>query len=145
MNIPYFWYITNGNIEITKNNLSPNISTFNEIPDESEYYINDRNENFMIFKNYNIIIFQSPFQAELFIKYNENMFVDGTFYIAPIFFYQVFITRIYVPEINSLYTTSISILNNKEQTTYELLFEELKKMQGSSFKSDINIIYHNFS
>jgi len=87
-----------------------------------------RNENFMIFKNYNIIIFQSPFQTELFIKYNENIFADGTFYITPIFGYQVFITRAYVPEINSFYTTSLSVLKNKEQVTYELLFEELKKM-----------------
>ena len=78
-----------------------------------------RNENFMIFKNYNIIIFQSPFQTELFIKYNENIFADGTFYITPIFGYQVFITRAYVPEINSFYTTSLSILRNKEQVTYD--------------------------
>ena len=81
----------------------------------------------MIYKNSNIIIFQSPFQTELFIKYNENMFADGTFYIAPIFGYQVFITRIYAPEIKSFYTTLLSILNNKEQATYELSFEELKK------------------
>ena len=73
----------------------------------------------MIFKNYNIIIFQSPFQTELFIKYNENIFADGTFYIAPIFSYQEFITRAYVPEINSFYTTSLSILRNKEQVTYD--------------------------
>ncbi|KAG4094161.1 hypothetical protein H8356DRAFT_1401472 [Neocallimastix lanati (nom. inval.)] len=50
------------------------------------------------------------------------MFVDGTFYIAPIFGYQVFITRIYAPEIN---------------TTYELLFEELKK---NACKYNNNII-----
>ncbi|KAG4083990.1 hypothetical protein H8356DRAFT_1746097 [Neocallimastix lanati (nom. inval.)] len=55
------------------------------------------------------------------------MFADGTSYIAPIFGYQVFITKIYAPEINSFYTTSLSILNNKEQAIYELLFEELKK------------------
>ncbi|KAL6636067.1 hypothetical protein U3516DRAFT_654846 [Neocallimastix sp. 'constans'] len=64
---------------------------------------------------------------KLFIKYNENMFADGTFYIAPILGYQVFITRIFAPEINSFYITSLSILNNEEQATYELLFEELKK------------------
>ena len=57
------------------------------------------------------------------------MFADSTFYIAPIFGYQVFITRIFTPEINSFYTTSLSILNNKEQATYQLLFEELKRMQ----------------
>jgi len=55
------------------------------------------------------------------------MFADGTFYIAPILGYQVFITRIFAPEINSFYITSLSILNNEEQATYELLFEELKK------------------
>ena len=120
-----------------KKQLPPDIVTFDEIPDESEYYINERNENFMIFKNSNIIIFQSPFQTELFIKYNENIFADGTFYIAPIFSYQVFITRAYVPEINSFYTTSLSILRNKEQVTYELLFEELKK---NACKYNNNII-----
>ncbi|KAG4102361.1 hypothetical protein H8356DRAFT_1421132 [Neocallimastix lanati (nom. inval.)] len=119
-----------------KKQLPPDISKFNEIPDESEYYINERDENFMIFKNSNIIIFQSPFQTELFIKYNENMFADGTFYIAPIFSYQVFITRVYAPEINSFYTTSLSILNNKEQATYELLFEELKK-NASKYNNNI--------
>ncbi|ORY29578.1 hypothetical protein LY90DRAFT_512823 [Neocallimastix californiae] len=62
-----------------KKQLPPDISKFNEIPDESEYYINERDENFMIFKNSNIIIFQSPFQTELFIKYNENMFAQATY------------------------------------------------------------------
>jgi len=55
------------------------------------------------------------------------MFADGTFYIATVFGYQVFIIRVYAPEKNSLFTTSLFILNNKEQVTYELLFEELKK------------------
>ncbi|KAG4084312.1 hypothetical protein H8356DRAFT_1436301 [Neocallimastix lanati (nom. inval.)] len=126
---------------------------YNEISEEigliyeSEYYINERDENFMIFKNSNIIIFQPPFQTELFIKYNENMFADGTFYIAPIFGYQVFITRIYAPEINSFYTTSQSILNNKEQATYELLFEELKK-NASKYNNNIivtpKILHYDF-
>ncbi|KAG4096695.1 hypothetical protein H8356DRAFT_1679940, partial [Neocallimastix lanati (nom. inval.)] len=59
-----------------KKQLPPDLSKFIEIPDESEYYINERDENFMIFKNSNIIIFQSPFKTESFIKYNENMFAD---------------------------------------------------------------------
>ena len=37
----------------------------------------------MIFKNSNLIILQSPFQAKLLIKH-KNIFADGTFYIAPI-------------------------------------------------------------
>ncbi|KAL6621410.1 hypothetical protein U3516DRAFT_779226 [Neocallimastix sp. 'constans'] len=43
------------------------------------------NKNFMIFKNPNLIILQSPFQAKLFMKYIEKIFSDGTFYIAPKF------------------------------------------------------------
>ena len=107
--------------------LPPEIKSFDEIPDESEFYKTVEGENFMIFKNHDLIIFQSPFQAKLFIEYKENIFADGTFYIAPIFSYQVFITRTYIEKLNCFYTTSFSILRNKEQGTYEKLFEEIKK------------------
>ncbi|OUM58866.1 hypothetical protein PIROE2DRAFT_15766 [Piromyces sp. E2] len=41
--------------------LSSKIKKLDEIPNESIYYKTERNENFMIFKNPNLIIFQSPF------------------------------------------------------------------------------------
>ncbi|KAL6589010.1 hypothetical protein U3516DRAFT_772798 [Neocallimastix sp. 'constans'] len=63
----------------------------------------------MIFKNHDFIVFRLPFQAELFFK-SKHIFADGTFYITPIFCYQVFITRTYVTELNCFYTTSFSIL-----------------------------------
>ncbi len=107
--------------------LFPDITTFEEIPEESEYYRTRRNENFMIFKNSNMVIFQSPFQAKLFSLYDKDIFADGTFYIAPKISYQVFITRTYVTELNAFYTTSFSILSNKNQMTYEKLFEKIKK------------------
>ena len=107
--------------------LPSNVTTFAEIPSESEYYKTKRGENFMIFKNSNLIIFQSPFQAKLFREYNDDIFVDGTFFIAPKFSYQVFITRTYAKELDSFYTTSFAILKNKEQETYKMLFEKLKK------------------
>ncbi|KAG4089373.1 hypothetical protein H8356DRAFT_1347161 [Neocallimastix lanati (nom. inval.)] len=81
---------------------------------ESEYYKTKRGENFMIFKNSNLIIFQSPFQAKLFREYNDNIFVDGTVFIVPKFSYQIFITRTYGKELDSFYTTSFAILKNKE-------------------------------
>jgi hypothetical protein len=56
------------------------------------------------------------------------LFADGTFYIAPINSYQIFITRTYATELNGFYTTSISILKNKKQETYEILFNEIKKI-----------------
>ncbi|KAG4103952.1 hypothetical protein H8356DRAFT_1372676 [Neocallimastix lanati (nom. inval.)] len=109
--------------------LPPDITTFEEIPEESVYYKTENSDNFMIFKNPNLIIFQSPFQEKLFTQYNEDIFADGIIYIAPKSSYQVLITRIYVEKINSFYTTSISILKNKKQSTYDTLFKEIKKMQ----------------
>ena len=47
----------------------------------------------MIFKNSNLIFFQSPFQVKLFREYNDDIFIDGTFFIAPKFSYQIFITK----------------------------------------------------
>ena len=61
----------------------------------------------MIFKNSNLIIFQSPFQAKLFKEYNDDIFVDGIFFIAPKFSYQIFLTRTYCKELVSFYTTSL--------------------------------------
>ncbi|KAL6628347.1 hypothetical protein U3516DRAFT_849774 [Neocallimastix sp. 'constans'] len=97
--------------------LLPDITTFEEIPGESEYY---KTEN-----------------AKLFIQYNDNIFEDGTFYIAPKFSYQVFITRTYVEKINSFYTTSISILKDKKQSTYETLFKKIIKKKCDYFKISI--------
>ncbi|KAG4085281.1 hypothetical protein H8356DRAFT_1435474 [Neocallimastix lanati (nom. inval.)] len=68
----------------------------------------------MIFKNNDLIVFQSPFQAELISK-NKHIFEDDTFYIEPIFSYQVFITRTYVTELDCFYTTSFSILKNRNK------------------------------
>ncbi|ORY16507.1 hypothetical protein LY90DRAFT_517757 [Neocallimastix californiae] len=97
--------------------LPSNVTTFAEIPNEFEYYKTKRGENFMIFKNSNLIKYQSPFLVKLFREYNDDIFVDGTFFIAPKFSYQVFITRTYAKELDSFYTTSFAILKNKEQET----------------------------
>ena len=87
--------------------LPSNVTTFNEIPNESEYYKNKARWKFYdIQKNSNLIIFQSPFQVKLFREYNDDIFVDGTFFIAPKFSYQIFITRTYAKELESFYTSS---------------------------------------
>ncbi|KAG4102918.1 hypothetical protein H8356DRAFT_1420747 [Neocallimastix lanati (nom. inval.)] len=122
---------------------SPNIKSFDDIPIESEYYKTKRNENFMIFKNTDVIIFQSPFQAYIFSNYHKNIFADGTFYEAPKLSYRLFITRTYVGEFNMFYTTSISILKNKKQSTYETLFKEIKK-NANKFRSNTLITTINF-
>ena len=45
----------------TNKQLPPDVPKFNEISDESKYYETIRNENFIIFKTPNLIIFQFPF------------------------------------------------------------------------------------
>ena len=124
--------------------LPPNVTTFDEIPNKYEYYITEQNEDFMIFKDSNLIIFQSPFQAELFREYNNDIFVDGTFYIAPKFSHQVFITRNYVKELNSFYTISYAILKNKKQTTYKILFNELKQNSNNNIITEPKNVHCDF-
>ncbi|KAG4086522.1 hypothetical protein H8356DRAFT_1339789 [Neocallimastix lanati (nom. inval.)] len=41
------------------------------------------------------------------MEYNDDIFVDGTFFIAPKFSYQIFITRTYAKELD---TNEISVL-----------------------------------
>jgi len=94
----------------------------------------------MIFKNSDMVIYHSPFQAKIYSiysKYHEDIFADGTFSIVPIFGYQVFITRNYAKEHNCFYTTSISILKDKKQETYEVLLKEINK---NACKYNNNII-----
>ncbi|ORY01450.1 hypothetical protein LY90DRAFT_519720 [Neocallimastix californiae] len=98
----------------------------------------------MIFKNSDLVIFQSPFQAKLFKKYNNDIFVDGTFYIAPKFSQQVFITRTYVKELNSFYTTSYAILRNKKQKTYKMLFNKLKQNSNNNIITEPKNVHCDF-
>ncbi|KAL6632215.1 hypothetical protein U3516DRAFT_792336 [Neocallimastix sp. 'constans'] len=84
-----------------------------------------------------------PEYTYLFSNYHKNIFADGTFYAAPKYSYQLFITRTYVGEFNMFYTTSISILKNKKQSTYETLFKEIKK-NANKFRSNILITTINF-
>ncbi|KAG4097776.1 hypothetical protein H8356DRAFT_1330995 [Neocallimastix lanati (nom. inval.)] len=87
----------------------------------------------------------SPFQAFLFKKYCDDLIVDGTFYVAPDFSYQVFITRNFVPELNKFYTTSFSKLRNKEHEIYKTIFKVIKSNSISNAAiivfQDINIRY----
>ncbi|KAG4085427.1 hypothetical protein H8356DRAFT_1340632 [Neocallimastix lanati (nom. inval.)] len=41
-------------------------------------------------------------------EYNDDIFVDDTFFITPKFSYQIFITRTYAKELDRFYTTSFA-------------------------------------
>ena len=67
----------------------------------------------MIFKNFNLIIFQSPFQANYLGSIMMIYLLIVHFFIARKFSYQIFITITYAKELDSFYTTSYAILKNK--------------------------------
>jgi len=90
----------------------------------------------MIFKNPNLIIFRYPFQVKLFMKYNEDTFTDGSFYIEPKFNYLVLIINTYIKDLNNFYTTFL-ILKNKEQSTYEMILKKLKKKKKKKKKKKV--------
>ena len=56
------------------------------------------------------------------LKYKYNIYEDGTFYTSPKLSYQLFITLIYAKDINIYITTSFSLLVDKEQKNYQMLF-----------------------
>ncbi|KAL6632830.1 hypothetical protein U3516DRAFT_792005 [Neocallimastix sp. 'constans'] len=80
---------------------------------------------------YNKISKEMRFILKLFREYNDDIFVDGTFFIAPKFSYQILITRTYAKELDSFYTTSFAILQNKDQEIYKI-FKKLKKKKNAN-------------
>ncbi|KAL6636066.1 hypothetical protein U3516DRAFT_733124 [Neocallimastix sp. 'constans'] len=98
---------------IKNKQLFPNVKTFDEVPNESEYYKTIRGEYFMIFKNSN-----NNFSITIPSKIMENkhIFADGTFLIAPTNSYQVFITRTYVTELLYESTQFLNFLDYFEKT-----------------------------
>jgi len=72
------------------------------------------------------------------------IYADGMLSVAPKFSYQISIKRTYFKELNYFYITSFSILQNKEQTTYEILLEKNKKKKNSSKYYNILNVQKNF-
>ncbi|KAL6631830.1 hypothetical protein U3516DRAFT_736749 [Neocallimastix sp. 'constans'] len=120
-----------------------------KIPEESEYYKTENGDNFRIFKNPYLIIFQSPIPSKkLFTQYSEDLFADGTFYIAPKFSYQVFITRTYVEKkfleyfkvnyLNKYNENNWNYYNNREHITNLLKKEE--SLSGNDYNREEKLI-----
>jgi len=72
------------------------------------------------------------------------IYADGMLSVAPKFSYQISIKRTYFKELNYFYITSFSILQNKEQTTYEILLKKNKKKKNSSKYYNILNVQKNF-
>ena len=116
--------VINRNINM---NFPKEIKTWEQIPEDHEFYYTISDEKFLVKKEEDFILFQSKYAAKLHLQYPEHIFCDATYYCAPALCYQLLITRIYSKELNSFFTTSYSLMKNKLQKTYENIFNNLKK------------------
>lgn len=70
------------------------------------------------------MIFQSLSLAKIQMKLGELVIYDA-YVIFPAISYQIFITRVYSSITQSHYTSSFSIMNNKKEASYKLIFKKL--------------------
>jgi hypothetical protein len=96
-----------------------------DAPSNSIYYSTSDDEEFLIFKNNDLLIFQSSSLAKILIKFGDILFCDGTFYSCPLIAYQLFITHVYSEKSNSYYTTSFSLMSYKTEDLYTIIFQKL--------------------
>lgn len=98
---PNFSSIKTGLYNALNNNLPNDILSLKNAPEFSPYYKTLDEEEFVIFKNERLVILQSPNLAKIQIELGSIVFCDETFFIAPKFALQVFITRVYSDLTNS--------------------------------------------
>ncbi|ORY20529.1 hypothetical protein LY90DRAFT_516721 [Neocallimastix californiae] len=125
----------------------PNIKSFDDIPIESEYYKTKRNENFMIFKNTDLIIFQSPFQAYLFSNYHQNIFADEHLTNNASESYNSYLNNIFPNK--PLFYKLIYILKEEENLSYNDYQRRTKgnwkkKQKIFSATDEIKILIENY-
>ena len=72
-------------------------------------------------------IFSSKFQINIITK-STQIFIDGTFKIAPIRFYQVLIIGGYVPEINGIIPLFFIPTTGKSEYLYNKIFCDIKNI-----------------
>ena len=78
---PIFENVKSSMYRYINKNIPKDIEILNELPDDSEYY--KTGEKFLFYKNNNLVIFMSTNQANLLYEYNQQVFIDGTFYVIP--------------------------------------------------------------
>ncbi|KAL6600926.1 hypothetical protein U3516DRAFT_669642 [Neocallimastix sp. 'constans'] len=125
----------------------PNIKSFDDIPIESEYYKAKRNENFMIFKNTDLIIFQSPFQAYLFSNCHKNIFADEHLTNNASESYNSYLNNIFPNK--PLFYKLIYILKEEENLSYNDYQRRTKgnwkkKQKIFSATDEIKILIENY-
>ena len=108
-------------------NIPKDIESLEDLPEESDFYNTIKGDTFLIYKTISILIFMSIIQARLLYTYNEHVFIDGTFFVAPKAAYQVIVIRVHNIIEDRFHTVCYGILTNKEMSTYVEFFEKIKE------------------
>ena len=145
---PAFKTIKNCLYKELNKNIPDDILDLSLAPENSLYYKTLNNENFVIYKDKELMILQSPGLAKIQLKLGNIDFCDGTFFICPSVAYQVFITRVYSSITHSYYTTSFSIMKNKSEKDYTKVFnvlnENIKKYLDIGESYEIEEVHTDF-
>ena len=99
-------------------NIPKNIESFEDLPEESDFYNTIKGDTFLIYKTISILIFMSIIQARLLYKYNEHVFISRTFFVTPKAVYQVIIIMVHYVVKDRFHSECYGILPNKEIQTY---------------------------
>ena len=109
-------------------NLPEDFGSYEEIPENHEFFKTLNQEDFLIFrdKQKGILVFQSPSQVKLMNKFKNDLFIDGTFFIAPKkMSYQILITCVNDDLRIISFMTSWSFLSGKSSDDYLTALKEI--------------------
>ena len=120
-------------------NVPKDIEDINDLPEESEYYNTIKGDKFLFYKNENILIFMSTFQANLLYQYPEHIFIDGTFYAAPKCSYQIVTIRLHELKEDQFYTVGYGIMTSKNLGSYIEFLDNIKTYVYNNRENKRNI------
>ena len=95
------------------------INSLNELDFESSYTKTKTNEEFLIYKSNKIAIFQSEIQTKIMLDNCTNIFIDGTFFSAPIGVYQIIVLRVALENNHKYFTTSFTLELGKKRRSLQ--------------------------
>ena len=92
---PTFDNVKNNIYRYINKHMPKDVNNLKDMPEESEFYKAMTGGNFLAYETDKILIFMSKIQAKLLYQYNDHVFIDGTFYIAPKSAYQIITIRVH--------------------------------------------------
>lgn len=118
------------------------INSLNDLDFESSYTKTKTNEEFLIYKSNKIAIFQSEIQTKIMLDNCSDIFIDGTFFSAPIGVYQIIVLRVALENHHKYFTTSFALALDKKEETYKDILNKINNnIKTYALKHNLKINY----